>query len=87
MFKNTNVVAMAFGTLTVCSILALGLLSPVSAKGSFEASQGYMPDEVVNQGQTVESVPADAYGDNGLSKSFPKEDPAVYLDATPEMYS
>jgi hypothetical protein len=32
-------------------------------------------------------VPADAYGDTGLAKSFPKEDPASQLDATPEMYS
>ena len=86
MFKNTDFVGIGFGTVTVCGLLALALLSPVSAS-TFDASTSYLPAQIVNEGTVVESTPADAYGDTGLSKSFPTEDPASQLDATPQMYS
>ena len=86
MFKNTNLVALGFGTVAVCSILALVVLSPVSAS-AFDTSTGYLPEQILNQGQMIESVPADAYGDTGLSKTFPAVDPASWIDSTPEMYS
>ena len=86
MFKNTDFVAFGLGTAAVCSILALALLSPVSAKG-YDASAAYLPAQIENHGTAIESAPADAYGDTGLARSFPKEDPASQLDATPEMYN
>jgi hypothetical protein len=86
MFKNTNLVALGFGTVAVCSILALVVLSPVSAS-AVDTSAGYLPEQIVNQGQRMESVPADAYGDTGLYSDFPKEEPVSLLDAAPEMYN
>jgi hypothetical protein len=55
----------------VCGTLALANLSPVSASSGFEGSAGYLPEQIENHGTAVESVPADSYGDTGLSKSFP----------------
>lgn len=86
MFKNTDLVALGFGTVAVCSILALVVLSPVSAS-AFDTSTGYLPEQILNQGQVIESVPADAYGDTGLYSDFPKEQPVSLLDAAPEMYN
>jgi hypothetical protein len=89
MFKNSNPVAMAFGAVAVCSILATAALSPVSASStSFQASSAYFPDQYVNQAREIEPM-IDTDGDSGLSQSFPDEvvNPAGWIDATPEMYS
>jgi hypothetical protein len=88
MFKNTDFVALAFGTVAACSILAMVTLSPVSARGSFEpTSTGYLPAQIENHGTAIESVPADSFGYTGLSTSFPVEAPVNLEDAAPQMYS
>jgi hypothetical protein len=88
MSKKPNPVALAFGALAVGSFIAMAALSPVSASnGSYGTSAGYFPDQYVNQGTAIESAPADAYGDTGLSKTFPAVDPSSWIDSTPEMYS
>jgi hypothetical protein len=87
MFKNSNRVALAFGAVAVCSILALAALSPVSASNaSYDASTGYFPDQFVNQAKEIEPMP-NTDGDTGLPKSFPEENPASLIDAAPQMYS
>jgi hypothetical protein len=86
MIKNSNRVAIAFGAVAVCSILAMAALSPVSASSSYEASTGYFPDQFVNQAKEIEPMP-NTDGDTGLSKTFPQEDPASWIDAAPQIYS
>ena len=86
MIKNSNPVALAAAAIAIASILAMAALSPVSASNAY-GSAGYFPDQYVNQGTAIESAPADAYGDTGLSKTFPAVDPASWIDSTPEMYS
>lgn len=86
MIKNSNRVAIAFGAVAVCSILALAALSPVSASSSYEGTTAYFPDQFVNQAKEIEAMP-DTDGDTGLSKTFPAVDPASWMDSTPEMYS
>ena len=86
MIKTSNTVKVAVAVAAVCGILAIAALSPVSASSGFEASTGYLPEQIVNQGTAVETAPADSYGDSGLSKAFPKEDPASLEDAAPKMY-
>jgi hypothetical protein len=82
-----NPITLAVAALAVLTTIAMTALSPVSASSAYSASTGYLPEQIVNHGTAVESTPADAFGDTGLSKTFPKEDPASQLDATPEMYS
>jgi len=86
MLKTSNTVALAFGAVAFCSLLAVAALSPVSAS-SYEASSGYLPEEIVNRGTAIEVVPADSYGDSGLSRTFPVEAPVNLEDAAPQMYS
>ena len=85
MAQNSNAIAIAFGAVAVCSLLALPVLSPVSANG-FEATTGYLPHEIVNQAQHVEPA-IDEHGDFGLSPSFPREEPFSLEDAAPQHYS
>lgn len=80
-----NLVKIAVAVAAASGILALASLSPVSASSGFEASAGYLPEQIVNRGTAVETVPADSFGDIGLAKSFPKED-AVSFDAAPKLY-
>jgi hypothetical protein len=81
-----NPITLAVAAAAVLTTIAMTALSPVSAS-SYSASTDYLPAQIENHGTAIETVPADAYGDTGLAKSFPKEDPASQLDATPEMYS
>ena len=81
-----NPVTLAIAAAAVLTTIAMTALSPVSAS-SYSASTVYLPAQIENHGTAIESVPADSFGDTGLSRSFPKEDPASQLDATPEMYS
>jgi hypothetical protein len=81
-----NPITLAVAAAAVLTTIAMTALSPVSAS-SYTASTSYLPEQIVNHGTAVEFVPADSFGDSGLSKTFPKEDPASQLDATPEMYS
>lgn len=83
---NTNTTKLAVAAAAVCATLALAALSPVSASSGFEASAAYLPEQIANRGTAIESVPADSYGDSGLSKAFPKEDSASLEDAAPKMY-
>jgi hypothetical protein len=87
MTKNPNPVALAAAAIAISSIIAMAALSPVSASSSYAGANGYFPDQYVNQGQAIESAPADAYGDTGLPKTFPAVDPSSWIDSTPEMYS
>jgi hypothetical protein len=87
MIKNSNPVALAAAAIAISSILALAVLSPVSASNaSYGASSGYFPDQYVNQAKEIEPMP-NTDGDTGLSKTFPAIDPADWIDSTPEIYS
>ena len=57
MFKSNDLLALGFGAVAIASLLALPLLSPVSAS----ASRGYLPEQIENQGQAIEPLPADSY--------------------------
>jgi len=83
MFRSTDLAAIGFGAVTLASLLALPLLSPVSA----DAPNDYLPKQIENQGQAIEAVPAGSYDDSGLSGGFPEEDPIGLRDAAPETYS
>ena len=84
---KTNTMKIAIVAAAVCGTLALAGLSPVSASSGFETSAGYLPEQIVNHGTAVEAVPADSYGDTGLSGSFPKVEQPSLEDAAPQMYS
>jgi hypothetical protein len=86
MFKNAKAVKLAVAAAAVCGTLALAALSPVSADSGFEAASSYLPEQIANQGTAVETVPADGYGDTGLSRTFPVESQASQEDAAPKMY-
>ena len=62
MGKSTNVVALAAGAVAVFSIIALPVLSPVSAKSTVEdsvdvGSVSYLPAQVVVQSVHIEPLP------------------------------
>ena len=82
-----TIVKYAVAAMAVCGTLAVASMSPVPANGGFEASTTYLPEQIVNHGTAVETVPADSYGDTGLSKSFPKVEQPSMEDAAPQMYS
>jgi hypothetical protein len=81
-----NPVTLAVAAAAVLTTIAMTALSPVSAS-SYSASTGYLPAQIENHGTAIESVPADAFGDLGLSKTFPVEAPVNLEDAAPQMYS
>jgi hypothetical protein len=81
-----NPITLAVATLAVLATIAMSTLSPVSAS-SYSASTGYLPAQIENRGTAIETVPADSFGDTGLSKTFPVEAPVNLEDAAPQMYS
>ena len=81
-----NPITLAVAALAVLTTIAMTAMSPASAS-SYRTSVGYFPDQFVNQGTAVESVPADSFGDSGLSAAFPVEAPVNLEDAAPQMYS
>jgi len=81
-----NPVTLAVAAAAVLTTIAMTALSPVSA-GSYSASTVYLPAQIENHGTAIESVPADSFGDTGLSTTFPVEAPVNVEDAAPQMYS
>ena len=81
-----NPVTLAVAAAAVLTTIAMTALSPVSAS-SYSASTTYLPAQIENHGTAIESVPADSFGDTGLSKTFPVEVPVNLEDAAPQMYS
>ena len=80
-----NPITLAVAALAVLTTIVMTAMSPVSANSRFVASTGYLPDQIVNQGTAIETVPADSFGDSGLSLSFPAMDNDA-LDASVPMY-
>ena len=71
MLRSNDLLALGFGAVAIASLLALPLLSPVSAA----TSSDYPPSQIESQSQVIEPMPAEGNEGSGLSGGFPQEDP------------